>query len=247
MIYDFRKGLSAQFFSKLLSVNYDFDVEEFTLSREELQQDEIGYFKKTKKNGMVRLGAFLPEYSDLKYHATPALHIYQCSTTEEKGRRMKIANSSRNTYWSRDKNKQITTDLQICKECAKHLRNHYKIAMGTNTFNNFILALEENPRTKQTLVDASGYILNWRQVSHCFRDFKRFTCEKCGFKAGSEKQQKFLHTHHLNGIKTENTRANMQCLCVKCHSEVDEHHKNKFALEGLSQLLEFENLRTSKN
>ncbi|MBA5245845.1 HNH endonuclease [Marnyiella aurantia] len=247
MIYDFRKGHSAQYFSKLLTINYDFDVEEITLSREQLQQDEIGYFKRTKNNGMVRLGAFLPQYKDITYASTPALHIYQCETTEEKGFKMQIANSSRNNYWSRDRSKHVQAELQICKVCAKHLRNHYKISMGTNTFNNFILALEESSRTKQTLVDSSGYIINWRQVSHCFRDLKRFTCEKCGYKANNEQHYKYLHTHHISGVKTDNQRSNLQCLCVKCHSEVDDHHQKKFALEGLSQLLEFEQIRANIN
>lgn len=240
MIYDFRKGKSALFFSSLLNVEYDFDIQEYTLSREKLEQDHIGYYQKSKKNGFVRLGSFLPSYNDLRFGTTPALHIYHCSTTEEMGTKMIVTNSARNSYFSRDTHEQISADLQICKECAKHLRSEYRLSLGTNTFNNFILALEESNRTKQTLVDARGYILNWRQVSFCYRDFKRFSCEKCGFKASTKEQYKFLHTHHINGVKTDNHRSNLQCLCIKCHSEVDNHHRTKFQLEGLAALIEFE-------
>ena len=241
MIYDFRKGKSALYFSSLLAIDYDYDIQDYIISDSKLEHDHIGYFQKSKKNGFVRLGNFLPEYHDVKYRRSPALHIYDCSTTEELGIRMKVTNSARNKYFSLDKNKDILADLEICRKCSKRLRHEYKISMGTNTFNNFILGLEESNRTKQTVVDANGYIINWKQVSFCYRDFKRFTCENCGYKATSEQEYKFLHTHHINGIKTDNRRDNLQCLCVKCHSNVDEHHLEKFQVEGLIQLLDFEN------
>ena len=241
MIYDFRKGKSALYFSSLLAIDYDYDIQDYIISDTKLEHDHIGYFQKSKKNGFVRLGNFLPEFHDVKYNKSPALHVYNCSTTDELGKIMKVTNSARNTYWSIDKKKNVLAELEICKKCYKRLRHEYKISMGTNTFNNFILGLEESNRTKQTVVDANGYIINWKQVSFCYRDFKRFTCENCGYKATSEQEYKFLHTHHINGIKTDNRRDNLQCLCVKCHSNVDEHHREKFQLEGLIQLLDFEN------
>ncbi|MBD8018133.1 HNH endonuclease signature motif containing protein [Kaistella pullorum] len=240
MIYDFRKGKSALYFSSLLAVDYEYDVQDFILSNSTLEHDHIGYYRVSKKNGFVRLGSFLPEYKDIQFKRTPAFHIHDCQTTDRLGRRMKVTNSARNTYWSLDKQKEVEADLEICWECLKKLRREYKISMGLNTFNNFVLSLEENPRTKQTIVDGNGYTINWKQLSFCYRDFRRFTCEKCGFKAKNEAEQRFLHSHHRNGIKTDNNRSNLQCLCVKCHSNVDDHHRAKFSLEGLSLLLDFE-------
>lgn len=239
MIYDFTKGKSAIYFSTLLDVEYNFDFSEFELSQKDLDFDEIGFFQKSNKNGLTRLGIFLPEYNDRQYGSYPALHIFNCDTTEDLSRRMRVTLSSHNTFYSRDQRKSITSTLEICKKCARNLRNKYHLKLGTNTFNNFVLALEESERTKQTLTDNRGYILNWQQVSYCFRDTKRFTCEKCGFTVKEEKDKKYLHTHHINRNKLDNKRENLQCLCVKCHSEVDEYHKEKFALEGLSQLVDF--------
>lgn len=247
MIYDFTKGKSALYFSTLLHVEYNFDFSEFELSHKDLEFDEIGYFQRSKKNGFTRLGIFLPEYNDKQFGSYPALHIYNCNTTDDLSRRMRVTLSSHNTFYSRDQNKSITTTLEICKKCARNLRNKYSLKLGTNTFNNFVLALEENDRTKQKITDNRGYILNWQQVSYCYRDSKEFTCEKCSFTIKEEKNKKFLHTHHVSGDKRNNQRHNLQCLCVTCHSEVDDHHRKKFALDGLKQLTEFTEFLEKQN
>lgn len=238
MIYDFRKGKSAIYISSLLHVDYDYDLEEYELSQEELEFDEIGFIKRGRKNGFERLGIFLPEYRNEKYNQDPSLHIYNCDTTEDLSRRMKVSNSSKNTYYSKDQQKLITANLEICKKCTRNLRKRYNLNLGTNTFNNFVLALEESEK-RQTITDKSGYILNWKQVSYCFREIKNFTCEKCSFKATNNLEKRFLHTHHVNKDKTNNSRYNLQCLCVECHSNVDEYHKEKFSFEGLKALTDF--------
>ena len=243
MIYDFTKGKSALYFSTLLKVDYDFDFNEFYLSQEELEFDKIGFFQKSLKNGFMRLGIFLPEFRNVTYRKNPVLHIYNCDTTEDLSIRMKVTNSSLNTFYSLEKKQNISANLEICKKCTRNLRKKFNIQLGLNTFSHFVLALEESEK-RQLLTDHNGYIINWQQVSYCYRDTKNFICEKCGYKAKELNEQKFLHTHHVDKVKTNNKRNNLQCLCVKCHSEVDDFHKAKFSFEGLSQLDEF--LRHSK-
>lgn len=238
MIYDFRKGKSAIYFSSLIHVAYDYDIDEFILSQNELEFDEIGFYERTTKYGFVRLGAYLPEYSNVKYGRHPALHIYNCDTTDDLSRKMNVCKSSKNTYFSRNERKNITTNLEICKDCAKRLKKRYNVNLGTNTFNNFVLALEESEK-KQTITDGNGYILNWQQVSYCYRDTKNFTCERCNFKAIYDTEKKYLHTHHRDRDKKNNSRSNLECLCVECHSTVDQYHKEKFSFEGLKPLNDF--------
>lgn len=238
MIYDFTKGKSAIYFSTLINVNYDFDFDEFILSQEELAFDEIGFFQKSQKNGFLRLGIFLSEFNDLSYGKNPVLHIYNCDTTDDLSRKMKVTSSSQNTFFSRDRRKNISANLKICKKCSRNLRKKFNLKLGINDFNDFVLALEESHK-KQLITEPTGYIINWKQVSYCYRYTKNFTCEICGYKANESNEQKFLHTHHVDRIKTNNKRNNLQCLCVKCHSEVDDFHRAKFSFEGLSQLDEF--------
>lgn len=239
MIYDFTKGKSAIYLSTLLNINYDFHFNEFILSQKDLTFDEIGFFQKSKKNGFLRLGIFLPEFNDLLHNANPVLHIYNCNTTNDLSKKMKVTNSSHNTFFSRDRKKNISANLKICKKCTKNLRKQFNLKLlGLNTFNDFVLALEESVK-KELISGPDGYTINWRQISYCYRDTKNFICEKCGYQAKELYQQKFLHTHHIDRVKTNNKRNNLQCLCVKCHSEVDDFHKEKFSFECLSLLDEF--------
>jgi hypothetical protein len=57
-----------------------------------------------------------------------------------------------------------------------------------------------------------------------------------------QKYSKFWQTHHIKGNeKLNNKRINLKCLCIKCHSEVDEYHKHQFkSIENLLSLKQFE-------
>lgn len=246
MIYDFTKGKSAIYFSKLISIDYSFDLTEFILSMKDLQSDEIGYFNRNNSNGLNRLGIFLPEYHDKLYKKNPVIHVYNCNTTDDLSKKMKVTNSSNNSFYSKDQNKSVTQNLQVCKKCLRNLNKNYKLKLGLNTFNYFVLSLEENNRTRQTVLDNNGYIINWNQVSYCYREIKQFKCEKCNFTASNESQYKFLHTHHKDRNKLNNIRSNFQCLCVECHSTIDDYHIEIFKFEGLAALIEFKNFKSKK-
>ena len=49
-------------------------------------------------------------------------------------------------------------------------------------------------------------------------------------------ESEFMQTHHKNGDKTDNRDSYLECLCIKCHSEVDDTHRRNFntlAYQGL--------------
>ena len=59
-----------------------------------------------------------------------------------------------------------------------------------------------------------------------------YTCAKCGFGGNmlrNKLDRKFFHTHHKIAWELTNTkRENLQCLCILCHSNIDDIHKINF-------------------
>jgi hypothetical protein len=68
-----------------------------------------------------------------------------------------------------------------------------------------------------------GYETAWKDISRKYRQSVGWICEKCRVNCAGE--TRLLHTHHMNGIKMDNRFANLQALCVDCHSnEPGEGH-----------------------
>ena len=71
----------------------------------------------------------------------------------------------------------------------------------------------------------------------------QFTCEHCGLQITEPFDQHFIHTHHKNGNKTDNRESNLECLCVRCHSEKDYWHKQRFSSGANRIILEDFNIK----
>jgi len=48
-------------------------------------------------------------------------------------------------------------------------------------------------------------------------------CQECGIFLGSVDHRKFLHAHHLNGVKYDNSLENLVALCIRCHANQPGH------------------------
>ena len=55
-----------------------------------------------------------------------------------------------------------------------------------------------------------------------------------------------MHVHHKNGKKADNKEANLQCLCIDCHSKVDNTHKEHWT-KGSNKIILNEYIKRYKN
>ena len=114
-------------------------------------------------------------------------------------------------------------NLSLCKNCRDILINY---SPSTKDFYDSIKKEIINDK-REIQVDIYGYTLDWRQVAKLYKEEKEYTCEHCGIKAKSKADYRFFHVHHKNGNKTNNSENNLECLCIRCHSKIDNHHLSK--------------------
>ncbi len=183
----------------------------------------------------------MKEYK-MAIYGKPKYHVCNCKT---------IQNFTNNTgdipKYQRTNAKEVevidTTDgrkrktidnLPLCGNCAKILRSKRMPDGLTSTEFAEMLATKEEPK-QNIKVDRNGYTEDWKEISLAYRHKKNFTCEKCGVTTGEH--ESFMETHHISGDKTDNRESNLQCLCVKCHSEVNPTHVKNSNSPGQRMLI----------
>ncbi len=244
MFYNFFTGYTAEVIaSQLKKTLSDFEIEDYSLEQIDGLNYSGFYFKSNNDGELFHLGFYLTKYNKEFWKKSPSLHIDFCDNVKKLRHLMRGTNSQYVTYQSKDNTKTYYNEkLTICKKCLSIIRNKTSLNFSGTTFEEFILSLEESEKTKETRVDSKGYVINWRQISKAYREYKKYKCEKCHFHLNDMKFSNYFQTHHINSYdKKNNKRSNLQCLCVKCHSEVDDYHRKQFSsLENQVLLSGFE-------
>lgn len=63
----------------------------------------------------------------------------------------------------------------------------------------------------------SGYPAGWKYISWACRERANWRCMECGINLQND--SRFLHAHHIDRDKQNNTPENLIALCFGCHSE----------------------------
>lgn len=137
-----------------------------------------------------------------------------------------------------NKDKDISS-LPLCKNCIALLRQQGQTiasAMNSDVFVNLLKQAGQTTQQKEVEVDVLGYTKDWEQISREYRKRKDYTCERCGIHIDNPFDRQFIHVHHKNGNKLDNRLVNLECLCIRCHSKVDEAHRLNFS-SGADRIL----------
>lgn len=175
-------------------------------------------------------------------------HVAYCKTLEEmhsKGRfeRYVVKNDMSGLFFitgeeyipgsKRKRHIEGSAELNICKNCLKYLnyKGYQEKSKQSEIFNNF--SLEEFFKTYHSHFkhkpkriagsDRDGtYTKDWSEISRFYRSSVSWVCEGCGVNLVNQKD--LLHTHHRDGVKSNNATSNLQALCIECHSKQPNHH-----------------------
>lgn len=212
-------------------------MEEIRRGTMEFRDD--GIFVINPENGEEQQ-IFLYKYD---YHLTlygkPRFHICRCDTINQMIRANHFnghyvrANTDPVPVQNMDNGYEevMVSNLQLCKYCIDKI-NQY----GNINSEEFVQILSEINNTNdvdeniEIEVDIFGYTRDWEQISKNFREEHLFTCNRCGLRIDDLFDRQYIHCHHKDGNKLNNNSSNLECLCIECHSQVDDRHRKNFSL-----------------
>jgi hypothetical protein len=67
----------------------------------------------------------------------------------------------------------------------------------------------------------NDYDRNFELIAKRIKQKRGYTCGRCG--ADMTEYKKYLHAHHINGLKYDNRDENLELLCVGVHAEASYH------------------------
>ena len=180
----------------------------------------------------------------LDLYGKPRFHIRKCQTIQSfmnSGSfkaEYRRANTETVTVADMDDgfiDKEIS-DLPLCSYCAKMIYGS-SYEMDSTEFVEILKETEDYQEPTNVDVDIFGYTKDWEEISLAYRTSQSFTCEECGLQITDPFDRQYIHTHHKNGNKTDNRLSNLQCLCLRCHAQVDEFHRHNLMERGANRII----------
>lgn len=145
-----------------------------------------------------------------------------------------------------DFKENYTTKLSVCRMCLKKLGYDNSLE-GVRNFSLRKFFDKYSDLIYLPQLDESYYLENgnfypedWEKISYNYRKSVNWKCEKCG--KDCRKNKRYLHTHHINSVKTNNKESNLKALCLRCHSKEPGHSHLKLQ----NRKLELEEVNSAK-
>jgi HNH endonuclease len=79
------------------------------------------------------------------------------------------------------------------------------------------------PKHHSDTAPLNDYPPYFAQLSDRLRQENGWRCEQCGKVLSERHLRQYLHVHHVNGNRSDNSRENLRILCLACHADEPQH------------------------
>lgn len=181
----------------------------------------------------------------------PRYHLSHCSTLQEmqtRGRfeRYVIAAEVTGTFQlniiTSHGRRSERRRLHVCQNCLAEIgfddfsladdrkqRQQYVAAFTPDRFFKVYprsLHIRKPGHTADT-APLNDYTPDFREISASLRRHAGWRCQECQRAFADMRLRRYVHVHHKNGLKSDNSPGNLQVLCIGCHAETPNHSHMK--------------------
>jgi len=253
------QGLTKAELDILVSKGIDVDFEEINV----LKDGTLAY-KDSRVLVYIRdIPEYVRQYGNEEI-SLPKFHLAWCSTLDSMKKKNKFGKyvvSTKNDgkfeicRIGNIEKKHSLENLTVCRNCLKSIsfEGYDKVSQKNrdNIVNNFtIIKFFENyprqlflekPKYNNYSSPLNTYSKNFNEIAKKLKEKYGWKCQSCGYILADNEMKQYLHAHHINGQKNDNSEKNLKIICLKCHAEEDghSHMKNEKYWEYMKKISKF--------
>jgi hypothetical protein len=113
------------------------------------------------------------------------------------------------------------------KERRAEIVSSFKLQMFFTRYGKTFIS--ESPKYTEETGPLNDYDKNFQMIAQKIKEKRGYRCAKCGSDLSNYK--KYLHAHHVNGLKYDNSESNIELLCIGEHARQPYHIHVKWMSE----------------